>query len=142
MMVVCALVAIVFFATVQAAIPNRSKEQLHADATHISIGTVTAIYTEEVKEGQWSKTSGVVEIHVSKLEKGDKIEVGDSVYARFWNEAWIGKGDPPPFGSGHHLPKKCDTVRVYLKKANGRYDALLPNGFETITNSPESKTAP
>jgi hypothetical protein len=139
---VCLLTAMACMAIAHADIPLQSKEELRAEATHIALGTVTAIYTEETKDAQWLKTSGVVEVRVNKLEKGDKIGTGDSVYARFWKEAWIGKGDPPPFGPGHHLPKKGDAVRVYLKKNNGGYDALLPNGFESIPKSTDSKAVP
>jgi lysophospholipase L1-like esterase len=110
------------------------KEQL-ASAASIAVGTVKAIYTEETKDARWIKIAGVVEIQVGKLEKGDKIEAGDLVYVRFWQEHWIGKGNPPPYGSGHGLPKKGDKVRVYLDKKDGGYEALLPNGFEVITGT-------
>jgi hypothetical protein len=139
---VCLLIAMTLIVVARADIPIQSKESLGANATHIAVGTVTAIYTAQTKDENWVKTTGVVEILVDKLEKGSKIEAGDSVYARFWDEAWIGKGNPPPFGPGHHLPRRGDAVRVFLERKNGGYDALLQNGFETIPKSTDSKTTP
>ncbi|MEI8382022.1 MAG: hypothetical protein WCJ09_17970 [Planctomycetota bacterium] len=139
---VCLLVSVAFVATVHAEIEPKSKEQLQSGSTDIAIGTVKMIYTEETKDAQWHKTVGVIEIAVSKLEKGDKLALGDSVYARFWTQHWIGKGNPPPFGTGHHLPKKGDEVRVYLERKDGGYDALLPNGLEVITKAKGPKAKP
>ena len=138
----CLLVAVAFVATVHAAIPNQSKEQLQAGSTDIVIGTVKMIYIDETKEGQWHKTVGVIEIAVSKIEKGDKLAPDELVYARFWTQKWVGKGDPPPYGAGHRPPKKGDEVRVYLKRKDGGFDALLPNGFEVITKAEGSTTKP
>src|SRR5436190_19132244 len=125
LMIVAALVA-----TGHAEIEPQSPEQLKAQASHVALGEVKMIFTDAVKDAQWLKTAGVVEIQVSKLEKGEKVDPGDAIYARFWRQEWIGKGDPPPFGSGHHLPKKGDKVRVYLKRNAGGYEARLLNGFE------------
>jgi hypothetical protein len=119
-------------AVAHADIPIIPKDELQKSATHIVVGTVKLIGTEDENDGKFIHRTGVVEIKVSQVEKGEKIEAGDAVYARFWTQAWIGKGNPPPFGPGHHLPKKGDTVRVYLEKKEGGYDALLPNGFEVI----------
>jgi len=114
------------------------KEQL-AGAAYIVSGTVKAIYTEEKRDPNWINRTGVVEIQVRKLAKGDKIEAGDLLYVRFWQDHWIGRGNPPPHASGHSLPKKGDKVRVYVDKKDGGYDALLPNGIQVITGtlSPE-----
>jgi hypothetical protein len=116
----------------RAEIAPQSSKELQEHATHIITGTVKFIGTEERREGDWLKTGGVVEIKVGKVEKGKRIEPGACVYARFWTQAWVGKGNPPPFGSGHHLPNKGDAVRVYLRQNDGGYDALLPNGFEVV----------
>ena len=125
-------VTAVIIAIAHADIPIMRKDELQASATHIVVGTVKLIGTEDKNDGKFIHRFGVVEINVSKVEKGERIEAGDAVYARFWTQAWIGKGNPPPFGPGHHLPKRGDTVRVYLEKKEGGYDALLPNGFEVI----------
>jgi hypothetical protein len=122
-----------------AEIPIVPKEELQAGATHIVVGTVKLIAAEEENTGKFVNRTGVVEIKVREVEKGEKIEAGDAVYARFWTQAWIGKGNPPPYGSGHHLPKKGDTVRVYLHTKDGGYDAILPNGFEVLPKPSDTK---
>jgi hypothetical protein len=139
---ICLLVAVTFVARVHAEIEPLSPEQLKAKASHIAIGDVKLICTEVVKDGDWLNTVGVVEIRVTKLEKGSKIETGESVYVRFLRHEWIGKGDPPPHYSGHRLPKKGDSVRVYLKHNDGGYDALLPNGFEVLPKATGPKAKP
>jgi len=126
-------------AAAYAEIPNVPKKELLAGASHIVVGKVKLIAAEEENDGKFIHRTGVVEIQVSDIEKGEKIESGDAVYARFWTQAWIGKGNPPPFGSGHHLPKKGDTVRVYLHTKDGGYDATLPNGFEVLPKPIEVK---
>lgn len=129
-------------ATVQAEIAPMSPAELQKQASHIALGKVKVIYSEITNDGTWESTGGVVEIEVTKLEKGDKIEAGECIYARYWRKRWIGVGDPPPFGSGHHLPKKGDTVRVHLVKKDGGYDTLLPNGIEVIPETKKSKDNP
>ena len=129
------LILLTTAAAIRAEIAPESKEQLESKATHIVEGTATFVGTAQEKDGDWLKTGGVVEVKVGDVKKGKRIEPGDAVYARFWRMAWDGKGNPPPFGSGHHLPKKGDRVRVYLKQSNGGYDALLPNGIEVLENT-------
>jgi hypothetical protein len=128
-----ALVAVC--AAARAEIAPQTPEQLLARSTHIAVGEVTAIYSDQTTSGDWLKTVGVVEIRISELAKGEGIDSGDAVYARFWKKQWRGEGNPDPFGSGHRLPKKGDTVRVYLRQNAGGYDALLPNGIEVISKA-------
>lgn len=129
---VCLLGVALIAAAGRAEIVPQSPDELDKNATHIVVGTVRFIGSAERRDKDWLKSGGVVEIKVSEVEKGKRIEVGDCVYPRFWTQAWIGKGDPPPYGSGHHLPSVGDRARVFLKQNDGGYDALLPNGFEVI----------
>ncbi len=128
--------AAAFFATIvtmaPAEIPRRSKEALREEASHIVIGKVKAVYTQERKGGDWHETRGVVEIVVSKTEKGEDIKPGDAVYARFWKKRWTGKGNPPTYGSGHKVPDQDQEVRAHLTRNDGGFDALLPNGIEPL----------
>lgn len=128
----CLLGALLIAVAVRAEIVAQRPEDLEKNATHVVIGTVRFIGSAESRDKDWLHTGGVVEIKVSEVKKGKRIEPGDCVYPRFWREAWIGKGDPPPFGTGHHLPKVGDRVRVFLKQNDGGYDTLLPNGFEVV----------
>jgi hypothetical protein len=118
--------------SVRAEIAPETPEALEKKATHIVSGVVRFIGTAESRDKEWLHTGGVVEIKVSEVKRGKRIESGDCVYARFWRQVWIGKGNPPPYGSGHDLPNKGDRVRVFLKESDGGYDALLPNGIEVL----------
>jgi hypothetical protein len=134
---VAALIAV----GVRAEIAPQRPDELEKNATHIVIGTVRFIGSTENRDRDWLKSGGVVEIKVTEVRRGKRIEAGDCIYPRFWRQAWIGKGNPPPYGSGHHLPGVGDRVRVYLKENDGGYDALLPNGIEVIAK-PVSAEAP
>ena len=120
----------------RAAVPDQKPEQLRKSASHIVTGKVTAIYTREGKGNDFHDTSGVVEVAVSAVEKGDGVEPGDAVYARFHTRRWVGTGRPPSFGQGHAVPAQDEEVRVYLRRKAGGYDALLPNGFEPLAKKP------
>ncbi len=143
---VAALLAVVvaIFATASlAAVPDQNPEQLRKNATHIVTGKVTAIYARERLEKNFRDTDGVVEVAVAGIEKGDGVEPGDAVYARFQTRRWVGKGPPTQtFGSGHAVPKQDAEVRVYLRRKAGGYDALLPNGFEPLAETAKPKATP
>ena len=128
-----------FSTALQAEVPNQSPENLKKNATHIVTGKVLKMTEKSTKSANYDDIAGFCEITVTALEKGEGIETGKLVKARYSKRYWIGKGDPPPGSSGHRgLPKKDETVRVYLSKAkDGGYDVILPNGFEKMT--PEGK---
>jgi hypothetical protein len=125
----------------RAEIPPLSPEGLKASSTHIVTGDVRLIASEVTRDDEWVTAVGVVEIRVAEREKGDRIEPGDCVYARFSTRQWIGKGNPPPYSNEHQLPRKGDRVRAYLARKDGGYDALMPNGFEVIPRSKDAKPA-
>ncbi len=122
-------------AIAHAEIPPQSPAELKANASHIVTGDVKLIASEITRNDDWVRAVGVVEIQVAEREKGDRIEPGDCVYARFSTQQWIGKGFPPPYSNEHQLPEKGDRVRAYLKRKDGGYEALLPNGFEVIARA-------
>lgn len=95
-----------FAAIAHAEIPPRTPAELRANASHIVTGDVRLIASEVVKDDEWVRAVGVVEIRVAEREKGDRIEPGDCVYARFSTQQWIGKGNPPPYSNEHQLPNK------------------------------------
>ena len=115
-----------------AAIPNQTPEQLQANATDIVVGQVQAIYTKQTVSDQWRSSKGVVELLVDAIEKGESFHKGQIIYVRFWTQAWIGDGHPPPYGTGHELPEEGDVVRAYVKPSKGGLEALLPNGFQIV----------
>ena len=94
---------------------SMSPEELRKTAIHVITGQVTAIYQRIETAGDWKYTKYVAEIRVEKCEKGDGLKKGDLVYARYWQPAWIGKGQVPPSTAGHRgLPSNGESLRVYL----------------------------
>lgn len=120
------------FSIALASIPLQSPENLRKNATHIVVGKVIAIYKDVEKTPSWSRTKGVVEIAIEQVEKGDRLAKGDAVYARFWQTQFVGNGEPPDYGEGHHPPDVKQRVRVFLRAREGGFEALLPNGFEEV----------
>ena len=115
-----------------AEVPNRTPEQLQEWSTHLVAGEVQTLYVSVSRGDKFEDTKGVAEVRVTAVEKGDGLEPGELVYARYWRRKWVGEGQPPTGSNGHRgLPKAGDVVRVHLKRAkDGGYDVLLPNGFQ------------
>lgn len=140
---------IALLATIALASPLRaekediSPERLRETATHVITGQVMAIYASDETAGDWKYTRYVAEIRVEQCEKGDGIKQGDLVYARYWQRAWIGKGQVPPSSSGHRkLPGKGESFRIYLARnaydgfntdnKDGGFNVIGANGFEKV----------
>ncbi len=81
--VVAALLA-ALAAAASAEIPLMKREELRGRASHIVTGKATAIDTQQEKGKDRHDTKGVVEIAVTKVEKGGVVEPSDAVYGRFW----------------------------------------------------------
>ncbi|MEW4490815.1 hypothetical protein AB1L42_22225 [Thalassoglobus sp. JC818] len=126
-------------ATVQAEVPFLSADELKSDSSHIVVGKVQAVYSTSEERKNWQETSSVAEIMVSAVEKGHDINVGDTVYAHYWNKKWIGDGEPEPHSGGHRSVSKGEVVRAHLELKNGTYEVLLPNGFVSV--KPDEETA-
>jgi len=119
-----------------------SPEELKNESTHIVIGKVRAVYSNTEKSKDWEDTNSVAEISVVSVEKGPDINTGDVIYAHFWKKKWIGKGDPEPHSSGHGGVSKGDFVMAYLKRKDGGYHVLLPNGFATLKPNEAKEVSP
>ena len=119
----------------------QSKETMRKNATDVVVARIARIYTRTEEGGGWRATHFVAEIVVEKSEKG-AAKKGDLLYARYWQQRWIGKGPPPPSASGHFdVPKEGETVRIYAvrkghngfrRTTDGGLDVYGPNGFERI----------
>jgi len=134
-----ALVAVTALASAVRAIgPQWTPQQLREKATHVITGKADAIYKRTEEKGDWAYTYYIVEIRVDDSEKGEGIEKGDLLYARYWRRAWIGSGKVPPSGMGHRgLPAEGDSFRAYLERDaqnnnNSIFKVVGPNGFEKL----------
>lgn len=122
---------------------DMSPAQLRETATHVIVGTVGRVYTEEEQEGDWLYTHFVAEVAAENFEKGEKPATPVPIYARYWTRSWTGGGPPPPSTNGHRgLPSKGDRLRIYLARNaydgftrenhDGGFNVIGANGFERL----------
>ena len=133
-------IVLICMGTAHAEIPKKSPEQLKEQSSNIVVGKVQAVYTHSETNGDFAKIKGVVEIRIDSIEKGEGLEKGGLLYARYWRTAW--QGDPaktPPYGSGHYAINKeiGSTVRAFVSrnKQDQGFDILLTNGLQEIKKS-------
>jgi hypothetical protein len=115
---------------------------LKKTATHVIIGTVTAVYESKVDDKEWSTTRYVAEVRIKTTEKGDGLNTGDLVYVRYWHRRWISAAPPQLNTNGHRgLPSPGQTLRIYLARNayngagvsnDGGFDVVFANGFEKL----------
>jgi hypothetical protein len=111
-------------------------------ATHVVVGTVTAVYESNTIDKEWSTTRCVAEVRVKTVEKGDGLQPDGLVYVRYWHRRWVGGSSIPLTTLGHRgLPGAGQTLRIYLaRNANngngstndGGFDVVFANGFERL----------
>lgn len=116
---------------------------LKKTATHVLIGTVTAVYESNVSDAEWSTTRYVAEVRIKTVEKGEGLKADELVYVRYWHRRWISASPPRPTTNGHRgLPSAGETLRIYLARNayngagttnDGGFDVVFANGFEKVT---------
>jgi hypothetical protein len=125
-----------------AALAPQSEAELNR-AKVIVVGKINGTYKEIERDDEWENSHGVVEIEVEKVERGEKIKPGDVIFARFHNQCWIKKNEPPPlYGTGHYLYGNGTKVRAYLHQGNGAYVVMIPNGLVPFEKTAERTDRP
>ena len=120
-----------------------SPKYLREVATHVVTGKATAIYDRTEKKGDWNYTHYVVAIRVQESEKGDGIQTGDLIYARYWRRTCNGFPRIRLSTHGHRgLPTEGDELRFYLARNaydgfyldnnDGGFNVVGANGFERL----------
>ena len=127
--------------------PNLGPDMLQAEATHVLVGEVKAVYSRTETWGppgqETVNTHYLVELEVDTVEKGEGFAKKDLAYIRCWLRT---KSPPrPTAGAGGHgpIPKAGDRVRAHVAK--GEYGAtrqednglaaVYPNGFSVLPAS-------
>jgi len=126
----------------QAEIIPKSPEEMQKMATHVVQGNVKAIYASSARAGNYQQTHYVAELAVDKVEKGEGLQEKQLVYVRYWTQAWVGPGLPPPGTTGHRgLPSVGQSVRVYLVNKgydggsnvnDGGFNVVFADGFQAL----------
>jgi hypothetical protein len=117
---------------------ERAPEE-RSQATHVVVGKVEGVYVRE--EGDTRHY--VVEIAVEKVEKGDNVKAGDTVYVRcylwtpdFYKGKKLTEAEERKLGfrGGAYdgIPKEGERVRAFAKFRGGKYDGVYPNWYEVL----------
>lgn len=127
-----------------------SQDELQKMATHIVVGKVNAIYSYNTKDPTWLTTHCVAEVAVEKVEKGEGLKPGASVYARFWHRRWISPLEQPPGSNGHDgMGNVGDKVRLYLidkgydgsgENTDGGFNVAYTNGCGVLQKAEGRKS--
>ena len=108
-----------------------------SQATHVVVGTVDGVYVRD--RGEFHDY--VVEIAVEKVEKGDALKPGQTLYAHcyLWNtDHYKGKKLSEKeqkqialrWSSYDGVPKEKERVRVHVRYRAGRYEGIYPDWYE------------
>jgi hypothetical protein len=128
-----------------------SPEKLDGESTHRVEGRVLGVYSRDVSSNLYGPgtivTEMVVEIEVTSIVKGDRLENRDVIYARCWDLKQRGAAGLTPGPSGHFaVPKAGDVVEAYLARGTygptGQTDqgfaVVYPNGIKIVTPATEA----
>jgi hypothetical protein len=132
--VLSAFVAVAPTITLAAKAPL-SPEELKKEATHIVTGKVVEV-TSKTQKSKVEKAWGIhrdrvftITVRLSDVVKGADVQKGEQMEVEAWQPS---KRIPPLSGLQGHgaIPKRGDTVALYLKGKNGNaFKPLLPNGI-------------
>ncbi len=134
-------IAVISVASVWAARPNASPEQLQRNSTVIVTGSVKCTYSSTSQDENWETTKFVAEVVIDRCEKGE-LPPRSIVYARYYQKRWIGKGIIPAGYSGiSPQPQEGQSVRLHLttewnesldRESDGGLNIIGPNGVEVL----------
>jgi hypothetical protein len=128
---------------IRAEVPLIPRSELPKKASQIVVGKIEAVYSFSTTGDRFKKTYSVAEVSISSVEKGKGLQAGGLVYAKYWNQKWIGgEGPVEPHSVGHHpRPVVGQRARLFLTKKDGRHNILLPNGCEILNSGEEGAKA-
>ncbi len=121
------LLFLALFGVSWAALPPLSPERLLDDSSDVVVGDVVEVrtWTERVKYGR--DNFSVALVRIESVEKG-KLQPGVLIEAHFRQTESRSKGWAGPQGQNEIL-KKGERARLYLRKVDGVYKLLEPNGW-------------
>ena len=113
----------------QAARPTRSE----ADATHIVIGEVGDVYSNESDE----YVGYVVRLRIESIEKGEGLKEKEFLYAFCYQRKLAMKpGLREPGSRGHSaVPKPGQRIRAVLDRDKGIWEGIYPSWFKVLSEA-------
>ena len=120
----------------QAAVAPHSKEKMTKEAVLIVEGKVLSVTSKtqksKVERGLLVARDRVysIQVQVSSVAKG-RAKVGDEINFQAWKPST--RVPPLPGPQGHSsIPKKGDSVKVFLLGDEISYQPFMPNGIEIL----------
>jgi hypothetical protein len=113
-----------------------------ADATHVVVGVVEDVYSQEGAKG--ANRGHVVAIAIEKVERGEGLKAGDTFYASCYrpnpNAPDLKKLTEKQqkeylftVDGGYNLvPKAGDRVRVFVRHHRGKYAGIFPDWVDVL----------
>ena len=80
--------------------------------------------------GRFVNRNYTAQVRILKVEKGDGLEVGQTVSIRYWKAQERPRGWAGP-GGQYQLPNTGQRIRAYLGSSN-EHNLLNPNGWEPL----------
>jgi len=140
------LAALDFPASVHAEQPNMPLPALVEHASAILVGECQKAEKKTTRRGDMEDTSWFHHVKVDRVERdrttGTPVAAGDVVVILSQSRAWVGKGLPPTYGTGHRgMPAQGERCRVYASECAGSartehdgvrwLNAMSPNGWQS-----------
>ena len=120
--------------------PRLTPEELLATSSVAVIGSVVHVYTHEDTTNPSEKvTLCIAEIAVEEVVKGDVVQRGDRLYAKYYHVKWMGEGPVPPGWSGQRGAPAGARAKVYLHGSKNVFRVVEPNGFSFATKQTKLK---
>lgn len=129
------LAAFLLATTALAEVPLLTPAEMQKQAGHIVTGKVANVYsTERARDASYVDTLYALEVVVSGIEKGEGIAVEQVIFVKAWQMKKRPRGWAGPSGQDV-IPKRGQTVKLFLTGKEGNYDALSPNGIAVVQSA-------
>lgn len=97
------------------------------DATHIVVGEVEAVFTQDTRE----QHNYVVKIVVDRVEKGDGVQAGDAFFVECFRRKRSAPRIPAPYGH-KGVPKAGETIRACVIREGSRSEGIYKDWYKVV----------
>lgn len=121
-----------FAAALLAEVPPIGPEEKKKLASHIVDAKVVQVFAAQEDSGKgFVNTVYAIEVTIVRVDKGEKVEAGQTLFVKAWRASKRPSGWVGPSGQ-YEIPKPGDAVQLFMTQTNSAYQALSPNGIEVV----------
>lgn len=128
--------------SVHSALPPKSNQQLRQSSTHIVIGKITSIQTQEVAQQYGTDYEHTARIQIENLEKPRSTPLKSRQTINVYYTTIKDRKAMSPAGSQRQSQplEKGTRVKLFLvERAPGKFFLLEPNGWQRIQKKTTSR---